>query len=110
MNKGVGFSYDSIADSLIISRKKDNEVVSGSTEVGDLILDFTNEGKIVSVEFQNISEFLETVGVESNILSELESAELVVRESGGAVALLALLKTRNFERAVPLANVPLVVG
>ncbi|MEK6873034.1 MAG: DUF2283 domain-containing protein, partial [Nanoarchaeota archaeon] len=73
------FSYDDMADSLIVSRKSDNDKVNGGAIIGDLVLDFTDEGKLVNVEFMNISKFLKFIGVDVN-LNELIEAELVVRE------------------------------
>ena len=101
------FDYDDVSDSLIISRKQPNEKVQGSAEIGNLTLDFTSNGKIVSVEFQNISKFLEIMNVDKNILSELKKVDLIVQKQRGAVFLLAILKTPTLEQPLPLATIPI---
>jgi len=77
-SEGKNFDYDDISDSLIISRKKEGEKVSGSAEIGNLIIDFANNGRIVNVEFQNISQFLKMMNINPNILNELKGVELIV--------------------------------
>lgn len=100
------FDYDDVSDSLIISRKQTNEKVQGSAEIGNLILDFTSEGKIVSVEFQNISKFLDMMDLNPKILSELEGADLIVQKQKGAISLFAILKTPTLKQSLPLATIP----
>jgi len=77
-SEGKNFDYDDISDSLIISRKKEGEKVSGSAEIGNLIVDFANNGRIINVEFQNISQFLKMMNINPNILNELKGVELIV--------------------------------
>ena len=100
------FDYDDVSDSLIISAKKRDDKVHGSAEIGNLILDFTNNGKIVNVEFQNISKFLGMININPNILAELTEVRLLVQEQKGAISLFALLKTQNFQQSIPLATIP----
>jgi len=100
------FDYDEVSDSLIISRKKDNEKVQGSAEIGNLILDFTSDGKIVNVEFQNISEYLKMMNVNPQILNELTEVDLIIQKQKGAISLFAILKTPTLQQPVPLATVP----
>ena len=100
------FDYDDISDSLIISRKKSEDVMQGSAEIGNLILDFNSNGKIVNVEFQKISDFLRMMNVNPDILQELEDAELIVHEQRGAISLFALLKTPTLNQPIPLAIIP----
>ncbi len=100
------FDYDDISDSLIISRKQADEKVQGSAEVGNLILDFTSGGKIVNVEIQHISRFLEMMNVNTNILNELEGVDLIVQKQRGAVFLFAILKTPTLKQPLPLATIP----
>jgi len=101
------FDYDEISDSLIISRKQADEKVQGSAEIGDLILDFSSNGRIINVEFQNISKFLELMNVNTNILNELEGVDLIVQEQRGAVSLFAVLRTPVLKQPLPLATVPI---
>jgi uncharacterized protein YuzE len=100
------FDYDEVSDSLIISRKQDNEKVQGSAEIGNLILDFTSDGKIVNVEFQNISEYLKMMNVNPQILNKLTEVNLIIQKQKGAISLFAVLKTPTLKQPVPLAIVP----
>lgn len=100
------FDYDNVSDSLIISRKQPGEIVQGSAEIGNLILDFTSNGKIVNVEFQNISKFLEMMNINTNVLNELERVDLIVQKQRGAISLFARLKTPTLNQPIPLATIP----
>ena len=101
------FDYNEISDSLIISRKQEGEQVQGSAEIGDLILDFTSSGKIVNIEFQNISSFLEIMNINPDILNQLTEVNLIVKEQKGAVSLFAILKTPTTHHPISLATVPI---
>lgn len=101
------FNYDEISDSLIISRKQENDKVHGSAEIGNLILDFASDGKIVNVEFQNISKFLELMNINSQILNELTEVNLIVQKQNRAIFLFAMLKTPTIKQPLPLATIPI---
>ena len=100
------FDYDDVSDSLIISVKQQDEKVHGSAEIGNLVLDFTNNGKIVNVEFSNISKFLEMININPNILSELTEVNLIVQRQKEAISLFAILKTPNSRQPISLATFP----
>lgn len=100
------FDYDNTSDSLIISRKQANEKVQGSAEIGNLVLDFTSNGKIVNVELQHISKFLEMMDLNPRILNELTAVDLIVQKQRGAVFLFAILRTPTLKQPLPLAIVP----
>ena len=100
------FDYDDISDSLIISVKQQDEKVHGSAEIGNLVLDFTNNGKIVNVEFSNISKFLEMININPNILRELTEVNLIVQRQKEAISLFAILKTQHLQQPIPLATFP----
>ena len=100
------FDYDEVSDSLIISRKHASQTVQGSAEVGNLILDFTGNGEIVNVEFQNISRFLEMININPNILNELTSTDLTIQKQKGAVSIFAILKTPTLNQTISLATIP----
>ena len=104
--EGRNFDYDNISDSLIISRKQADEKVQGSAEIGNLILDFTNAGRIVNVEFQHISKFLEVMNVNPKILNELTEVDLIVQKQKGAIFLFATLITPTLKQPLPLATIP----
>jgi len=100
------FDYDNLSDSLFISRKQSDEKVQGSAEIGNLILDFTSNGKIVNVEFQHISKFLEMMNVNPNILNKLTAVDLIVQKQKTAISLFAVLKTTTLKQPIPLTTVP----
>ena len=100
------FDYDDFSDSLIISRKKSGEKIQGSAEIGDLILDFTSNGKIVNVEIRHISKFLEMMKLNANILNELSGANLIIKPQKNAVSIFIVLKTPVLEQPIPLAIIP----
>lgn len=101
------FDYDDISDSLFISRKQQHEKVQGSAEIGNLILDFTNEGKVVNIEFRRISKFLEMMNVTPKILDELTEVKLIVEKQRGAVSFFAILQTLQSKQPIPLATIPI---
>lgn len=101
------FDYDKMTDSLFISRKGPGEKVQGSAEVGNLVIDFTGDGKIVNTEFRNISKFLEMMKFDQGILNDLTGASLMVQQQRGAVSIFALLKTPSLEQPIPLATLPM---
>ena len=68
------FDYNPLNDSLIVSRKKDDEKVYGSVRIGNLILDMTQEGKILGLEIFNISDFFEKIDLDLEILNNLTGA------------------------------------
>lgn len=101
------FDYDENSDSLIITKKQDNEKVHGSAEIGNLILDFTSDGKIISIEVQSISKFLEMMNINPEMLNELTEADLTVQKQKDAVLLFAVLKTPKLVQPLPLSTIPI---
>ena len=101
------FDYDALTDSLFISRKTSKDKVNGSAEIGNIILDFDSSGKIINVEFKKISNFLETIKIDTNILENLIDASLIVQKQRGAISIFALLKTPLLEQPVPLVTIPM---
>ena len=68
------FDYDELTDSLFISRKKEGEKVQGSAEIGNLILDFTNEGRIAGAELSGISNLMKMMNFSPTMLTDLTEA------------------------------------
>ena len=106
MNK-KNFSYDEITDSLFISRKKQGEIVQGSAEIGNLIIDFSIDGRIVSIEFLKISSVLDMVNLTPQIFNELKNIELKIQRNKTNIVIFASLITPTIKQVIPLANVPL---
>jgi hypothetical protein len=91
---------------ILITWKEKILIMKGSAEIGNLILDFTSDGKIVNVEFQNISEYLKMMNVNPQILNKLTEVNLIIQKQKGAISLFAVLKTPTLKQPVPLAIVP----
>lgn len=82
MNKDNGipmFMYDKISDSLMISRKKESDVMAGSIRLLNIILDITTDNKVANIEIIDVSDYLNSLGVNSNILSRLKNAEFSLK-------------------------------
>lgn len=102
------FNYDEISDSLIVSRKQPGEKCHGGVELGNLIIDFTSKGKIINVEIQNISKFLQTININPEILTNLDDVDLVVQREKGAAAIFILLQGPELKQTVSLGRIPYV--
>lgn len=72
------FDYDPINDSLFISNKGEYDKIKGSIVLDNISLDFTEKRKIVGIEIIGISSYLEEWGFNSEILNQIESAELIL--------------------------------
>lgn len=108
METQSNFDYNPLNDSLIVSRKKEDEKVYGSVRIGNLILDMTEEGKILSLEISNISDFFEKVDMDSEILNNLTCAELIVEQEVDHAWLFLELKTDTIQlKKVPIAIIPM---
>lgn len=92
----MNFDYDELRDSLLFSKKKKNDLVKGSATVGDLVLDFTQEGKVVGLEIRQVTEFFKTMGVDGNP-SEIESAFMHVQYRLDGLVIIAELRFLNHE-------------
>ncbi|GEM_PF-1712970 len=106
--KARTFDYDGTSDSLFISIKNENEKISGSAEIGNIVLDFTNEGKIASIEVLGISRFLDMIKVNKNILNELTGSELIIQKNRDSVSIFIVLKTSKIEQSISLATIPVM--
>ena len=57
MNKSISFMYDELSDRLLISSKKESEVVLGSVRHLNITLDFTTKGRIANIEIKHASKY-----------------------------------------------------
>lgn len=107
MIKKDNFMYDEDLDRLMISCKKQGDIIYGSVRVLNVTLDFTTNDKIVNVEIRNVSEYLSSLGLNASILSDLEDANLISKQYRDGYLIYFLLKPAhgNIER-VPF-NVPM---
>ncbi len=108
METQSNFDYNPLNDSLIVSRKKDDEKVYGSVRIGNLILDMTKEGRILGLEISNISDFFERVDMDSEILNNLTGAELIVEQKIDHAWLFLGLKTEGMQlKRIPVVIIPM---
>jgi uncharacterized protein YuzE len=101
------YFYDEFSDRFMISCKKSDEKVVGSVRVLNVTIDFASNGKIVNVEIRNISDYLSSLGLSSNVLTDLEDAQLMFKQYRDGYVLYFILKPKhgNIER-IPF-NVPM---
>ena len=76
INQKQNFHYDKLSDSLVVSNRQENETIRESFEVGDMIVSLTGKGKIVAIEIREVSSFLESCNVKSDVLDKLKNVEL----------------------------------
>ncbi len=101
------FLYDDFSDRLMISCKKSTDKVVGSVRVLNVTLDFASNNKIVSVEIRNISEYISSLGLNAEILNNLENAKLMFKQYRDGYMIYFILKPKqgNVER-IPF-NIPM---
>src|SRR3989338_6180771 len=80
INKKFTFVYDELSDRLFISGKTEKDSVYGSMRILNITLDFTTDNKIINIELRRASKYLESLGVNPKILSNLTGAEIVVQQ------------------------------
>ncbi len=76
------FSWDYSEKSDILNVRKLGKKTAGSAELGDFTVDFDKNGNIVGVEIMNASEFLSPLQISKDQLTDIKSAELIIRKSG----------------------------
>ncbi len=112
MRKETNFIYDKDYDNLIISNKQENEKVKNNYVFGDFIISVTGNGKVVSLEILQVSNYFEKMGFDPKILENIQNIELVVEAERDYVQIgfqiFSLLKQGIDKKLVPVANLPLV--
>ena len=102
------FSYDNYGDSLIVSNRRENEIIKNNFEIGDIIFSLTGKGKIVAIEIREFSSFLESCNIESSIIENMNDVELKIIPKRDTLFL--VLRISFLEGRVTLSkNIPLVV-
>jgi len=96
------FAYDQIMDSLLVFAKTAKDKVKGSVIVGNLVLDMTDDGRIVGIEIKKATEFFKEMDI-TKAPEEVESAHIDVNYKKDGVVLFLLLKYKNEkEQKVPI--------
>lgn len=106
MKKKETFMYDEDLDRLVIFNTiRKDEKVYGSVNILNLILDITTKNRIANIEIRNISEYLESIGLNSDILKDLDSAKInIVQVRGGfliQIMLMGLNKVEQIPYTIP---------
>ena len=111
MDERKNFDYDELSDSLIISCKKKDETIKENFMFDDIILSLTPGGKISVIEILNASNYLEEIGVNPNILNNIQSAELKVTQKKDSIVvrinLNSIIDSKIQENKIPLGMIPI---
>ena len=113
MTKICKFHYDDFSDRLFISCRSESEKVYGSVRVLNLIIDFTTENKAVSVEIMQASKYLESLGINPEILDRLTNAELVFNQKRDGYLIYFILHAGNQVERIPyniIAEKPILIN
>ena len=93
------FMYDEMSDRLFISSKKEEEKIYGSVRLLNVTLDFTTSGRVANIELRGASEYLESLGINPNILGNLTEADIVVQQRRDGYLIYFILRAgKNVER------------
>ena len=95
MVKKDTFMYNEDFDRLMISCKKQDDTIYGSVRMLNLVLDFTTDNRIVNVEIRNVSEYLSSLGLNPDILNDLQDAQIVSKQYRDGYLIYFILKSNN---------------
>ena len=112
MTKTCKFLYDNFSDRLFISCRSESEKVYGSVRVLNLIIDFTSDNKAVGVEIIQASQYLNSLGINSEILNKLTNAELVFNQKRDGYLIYFILHAGNQVERIPyniIAEQPIAI-
>lgn len=100
-NKQYVWDYSEASDILNIHKK--NIKTAGSAELGDITIDFDQQGDVVGLEMVNISDFLQPVGIRSAELTTAKDVQLLIRPGKSVVYLwLKLMLAGNIEKTLSI--------
>jgi uncharacterized protein YuzE len=80
--KNVVFLYNKTDDVLSIERKRKDVRVKGSIDIGEVILDVSDKGSVIGIEFLNASK---NIGISKDVLSKIEEVHFNVRQGIGFI-------------------------
>jgi len=103
------FHYDSDYDNLIISNKRENEIVKHNFMFDDFVISMTGKGKIVSLEIKDASNFLEESGYNPEILNNIKDTNLVITPKKDTIFIGFVLESSNpeFIQKIPITHIPI---
>jgi len=93
--------YDDFSDRLMISCKKDSDVVIGSIRVLNLNIDFTSGNKIANIELRKASDYIKSLGLDPKILNNLTSAQLMFKQCRDGYIIYFILQTKDKTERIP---------
>ncbi len=92
MEQNDTFMYDENLDRLMIfNNLKDDEIIFGSVNILNLVIDFTTKNKIANIEIKNVTEYLKSLDVDPKILDKLTNAKIRLTQMRGGFLLQLLL-------------------
>ena len=93
--------YDELSDRLFIAGKKESDKIYGSVRILNLTLDFTTDKRVVNMELRGASKYLESIGINPNILTKLTGAELVFQQQRDGYLIYFILHAGSHVERIP---------
>lgn len=100
-DKSMVFDYDEFSDRLMIASKKKDEIIVGSIRILNLVLDITQGNRIANIELIDASDYLNGMGIGSEILNKLDGAEFSFKSIRNGYLIVILLRTGKKIERVP---------
>lgn len=95
------FMYDEISDRLFISVKNEIDKIYGSVRLLNITLDFTTDNRVVNVELRGASQYLESLGINPEILINLNEANVIVQQQKDGYLIYFILKSGKHIERIP---------
>jgi len=94
------FMYNENLDRLMIfSKLRDDEKVYGSVRILNLVLDITTKNRIVNIEIRGVSNYLNSIEKNPDILKTIRDTKINVSQvRGGFVIQIVLIGENNIEK------------
>ncbi len=93
--------YDKEYDRLMIAGKSDSDIMAGSMRILNVILDFNTQNQVVNAELLHASEYMESLGMNSELLNEITTGNLIFRQLRNGYEIIFVLKIKNKTVAIP---------
>ena len=93
--------YDEMSDRLMISSREENEVIEGSVRLLNIIFDLTIENRVANIELLNASDYLDSLDIDSSILTNLVGAEFVIKKAQYGYLISIVLRSPRAVARVP---------
>ena len=98
------FVYDENLDRLVVFNTLDkDDKIYGSVNIFNLVIDFTTRNKIANIEIMNVSEYLQSLNINPNILQRLDESQIILKQMRGGFLLTVLLRFDNKSVTVPFS-------